>query len=346
MLAGVVALLLACEVLFRLLPVSSSTQSGYYIDPQIPTYPPHHRWRVATGWDLRNPQQLASNGHGFVSAREFTPDPRAIGLIGDSYVEASMLPSGDRPGAQLELALSARRPVYAMGSPGSSLLDYAERIRFASQNSGVRDFVVWMEVGDVRQALCGSGNVISACVDRLTLQPQTVHIAEPSAVKRILRESALMNYIVGQLKLTPEGLWQQLLSSASAAPARGPRPGGATAMDDSAVTRQIDTIVGVFFQRIAPFANGRLVFVMDAAHSSATRLTSLQALERSRFMRLAGEHGAAVVDLEPLYAAHYARSSHSLEVGPYDHQLNADGVRIVAQAAARALNGVSEIAAR
>ena len=179
LLAGVVALLLAYEALFRLLPVSSAIRSGYYIDPQIPTYPPHHHWHVATGWDLRNPQRLSSNGHGFVSTREFTPDPLAIGLVGDSYVEASMLASGDRPGAQLEQAQSGRRPVYAMGSPGSSLLDYAERIRFASQHFGVRDFVVWVEVGDLRQSLCGSGNANAACVDLVTLEPRATRRPNP-----------------------------------------------------------------------------------------------------------------------------------------------------------------------
>jgi len=58
-------------------------------------------------------------------------------------------------GAQLERELSGR-PVYTMGSPGSSLLDYAERMRFAHDRFGIVDFVLLVERGDVRQALCGS----------------------------------------------------------------------------------------------------------------------------------------------------------------------------------------------
>ncbi|SFC66212.1 hypothetical protein SAMN05216344_12836 [Polaromonas sp. OV174] len=59
-----------------------------------------------------------------------------------------MLAAPDRPGAQLERALGTR-PVSAMGNPGTALVDYAERIRFAHTHFGVRDFVVLMERGDV-----------------------------------------------------------------------------------------------------------------------------------------------------------------------------------------------------
>ena len=77
-------------------PVSTSTLTGYYIDPEILTYPPQHQWQVATGWDLRNPRALHSNNFGFVSAHDFVRDETAIALIGDSYVESSMLAASDR----------------------------------------------------------------------------------------------------------------------------------------------------------------------------------------------------------------------------------------------------------
>ena len=48
-LLGVAALLLACELVFRALPVSTSTETGYHFDPLILTYPPHHAWTSSTG---------------------------------------------------------------------------------------------------------------------------------------------------------------------------------------------------------------------------------------------------------------------------------------------------------
>lgn len=49
------------------------------------------------------------------------------------------------------------------------------------------------------------------------------------------------------------------------------------------------------------------------------------------------EGGAQVIDLEPVYAAHAARSLRRLDVGPDDGHLNALGVRIAMREVAHAL---------
>ena len=172
-LLGVTIAVVALEIVFRLLPVSSSSASGYYIDANILTYPAGQRFTTATGWNLKNPQHHKANNYGFVGDHDFSRNPKALALIGDSFVEASMLAPDERLAAQLESQLPGRI-VFAMGGPGSSLLDYAERLRFASQEFGTRDFVLLLEYGDVGQALCGSGNVHAACLDRETLAPRIV----------------------------------------------------------------------------------------------------------------------------------------------------------------------------
>src|SRR5471032_90028 len=101
-LSGVVLAVLVLELLCRVLPVSTSTDTGYYTDPVILTYPPRHEWVASTGWDLRNAQHLVANNLGYAAHRDFVRDERAVALIGDSFVEASMLPAPERPGAQLE----------------------------------------------------------------------------------------------------------------------------------------------------------------------------------------------------------------------------------------------------
>ena len=171
---GALLLLAAAELVCPVLPVSTATDSGYYQDPMILNYPAEHRWQVSTGWDLHNPQRMHANNLGFAAEIDFLPNPQAIALIGDSYVEASMLAPEYRPAARLaaHLAADARHaapgeiiPVYALGGPGSALLDYAERMRFAQHRLGLRDFVLLLEPGDIRQSLCGSGNVHAACLE-------------------------------------------------------------------------------------------------------------------------------------------------------------------------------------
>ena len=79
-LAGVVGFVLLLEIFFQLLPVSTSTETGYYIDPLILSYPPYHHWTTSTGWDLRNVQRLESNNLGYVANRDFERNAQRSGL--------------------------------------------------------------------------------------------------------------------------------------------------------------------------------------------------------------------------------------------------------------------------
>ena len=337
-LAGSLALVLALELLFRVLPVSTATKTGYYFAPALLSYPPHHQWRVATGWDLRNSQRLQSNNFGWLADGDFVADEHAVALVGDSYVEAAMLDAADRPAAQLRHMLGSKRAVYALGGPGSSLLDYAERIRFVRERLDVRDYVVLMEAGDVRQALCGSGNVHSACLDRQTFAPRTERRPEPSVIKRVLRESALAQYLSGQLKIDGQRLLRDALSHPTPAqggtvPAVAERAAAVGAVPPAPPF--VDIVTNAFFERVAPFVDvGHLVIIVDGQRVAGEPYDNLLTAERNRFIALARHRGARVVDGEPLYAAHAATSRLSLQVGPYDAHLNRLGVKIVMSAAA------------
>lgn len=339
-LVGVFGFLLLAELTCRVLPVSSATKSGYYIDPRIRTYAPHHPWRFATGWDLRNPQSLKTNGHGFISDHEFTRDERAVALIGDSYVEAASLDPADRPAAQLERALGARRPVYAMGSAGTALLDYAERVRFAHEEFGVRDFVLLVERGDVAQALCGSGNVTSQCLDPKTLTPRTETVASASLTRRVLGESAFAQYLVSQLKIAPAKLLVQTLTRTvpGETVGRATTTGKADSNAAHSAKEEVDAVAAEFFARVKPHVAGRLVILVDADRGALMAHRAVSEPKRQRFIEVARAAGATVIDAEVPFKEHFARSSLSLDVGPYDGHLNPLGVRLATAAMARALS--------
>lgn len=336
-LAGMVGFLLLLEIIFRLLPVSTSTETGYYIDPLILSYPPRHHWTTSTGWDLRNAQRLESNNLGYVSDHEFAWNDKAVALIGDSFVEASMLAAPDRPGAQLERELD-KRPVFAMGNPGTALLDYAERIRFAHTHFGVRDFVVLMERGDVKQSLCGSGNINGPCLDEATFAPRLEKQPQPGALKQMARHSALAQYLFSQLKFSPKRLWSQAIGPRQPIAAASPaQVDGRLATPPAAAAPYVDVVTATFFKRIKSYVTGRLVIVIDSNKSALSQGQSIPDPSRTRFIALARAAGAVVVDTEPLFKAHFARSNLSLDVGPYDGHFNPLGVKLVTGAAANAL---------
>lgn len=335
--AGAVALLLALELLLRLLPVSTASLTGYHFDADVLTYPAHHRWRTSTGWDLRNVQALESNNAGFVAARDFVRDERAIGLIGDSYIEASMLDPADRPGAQLERAVGGR-PVYALGSPGTALLDYAERMRLASTRWGVRDFVFFVERGDVEQVLCGSGNVHSVCLDPRTLARRSERQPPAGTAKRLLRHSALAQYLASQLKVDSRRLvataFRREMPQSTQAQAANPGPSAEAERRAAALA---DAVADEFLRAIAPYRGGRMVMIFDNDRAALESGRMPHTPARDRFMTRMQEAGVQVVDMSERYRASFAATGRSTLVGPYDHHLNALGVHLLAGAAAAAI---------
>lgn len=316
-------LLVFLELIFRVLPVSTSTETGYYLDADILNYPAGHEWVMSTGWDLRNSQRLRANNLGFAAHRDFIANSRAIALIGDSFVESSMLAERERPGYQLESALGGR-PVYPMGGPGSSLLDYANRIRFAKDRLQVRDMVVFLEPGDLRQAICGSGNVHSACLAPGTLAPREERQLPASWLKRAFRHSAVAQYLASQLKVQPQQALTALakLSSSKATPRKGP---------SVLAPAEIQIVLKEFFGRLGSAQTyGRMLFVVDGQHDQSDPPLTLELqAERVAFIEAARQWGAVVLDAEEAYRRHRVASIRSVNVGPYDRHLNALGVRIL-----------------
>ena len=306
-LAGIALALCALEALLRLLPVSTSSATGYYIDPLILTYPAHSSFRNATGWRLSRSQPLHSNNYGFVADHDFGPNPAAVALIGDSYVEASMLPAQDRLAAQIERRLSGR-PVFALGSPGTSILDYAERIRFAAAHFATTQFVVLLERGDVGQSLCGSGNISGPCLNPRTLEPSTDRQQPPGTVKRLMRQFALPQYLFSQLKLDPAHWVRTMVNRIrpAAAPQRG--------LDPLRITPQAATrVVETFFERIRACAGCRFILVLAPGWREPARSALLSAAEQAHVV---------VLESEPFLSAYEGASGLSMRVAPEDGHLN------------------------
>lgn len=339
---GVLLMLVGVEIGLRALPVSTATHTGYYVHPDILTYPPHHRWTMATGWTLRDVQHMRSNNYGFAAHHEFSPGSGAIGLVGDSYVEASMLPEADRPAMQLERTLGGRRPVYALGGPGSSLLDYAARIRWANQTLQIKDFVVMMEPTDATQALCDTANVHAHCLDPATLEPRVQRRAAGGLLKSVLRESALAQYVTSQLKfdgsrLVSRAFWH------SGTPQEAPGPGAGQLVHhepsrglDARRRAVIDATVSTFLDRLSTVPGLRMVFVLDMNRRNL-RPDRNDPDEGHHLAERLRERGFTVAQGEPLFREHVRQSSLRLDMGPHDGHLNALGVSLLITAAARAM---------
>lgn len=331
---GALACVALLEALLRVLPTSTYSDTGYHIDPLIITYRPHHRFRSSWGWDFSQPLNHSVNNLGFLSSRDFVPDARAVALIGDSFVDASMLPEQQRIGARLEQELGGR-PVYAMGGPGSSLLDYAERIRYGAEHLALREFVVVLERGDVKQSYCGSGNVHGPCLRRGSGAPAT-DLRPPAAMaQRYLRHSALLQYLLGHLRFNPEQRLRAGLAHLSFAPAVASTP------PKPYYAAELERVMTKFFERIAPYRGGRLVMVFDCDRTALNRGEPDRDAARLAAMAQARAQGALVVDTQDSFGDYIARSGRHLEVSPLDTHWNREATRLVARDIAAALSATA-----
>jgi hypothetical protein len=326
--------MVALEIVLRVLPTSTYTDTGYHIDPLIITYRPHHRFRSSWGWNFRDPVEHRANNLGFLSKRDFLPDNNALAVVGDSFVDASMLPESQRVATKLQTTLGGR-PVYGMGGPGSSLLDYAERIRYAADQLAVRDFVVILERGDIKQSYCGSGNIHGPCLRRGTGQPDTDLRGTPSTAQLYLRHCALLQYLLGHLRFDPV----QRLHGALAALAQPAAHAATTPSGYSAA--ELALVVETFFARIAPYRRGQLVMVFDSDRGALNRGEPGSDVARNEAIALARAHGALVVDTEASFRAYLARSGRRLEISPLDQHWNPIATEIVARDIATALAAVA-----
>ena len=92
-----------------------------------------------------------------------------------------------------------------------------------------------------------------------------------------------------------------------------------------------------FFARTQPLVSGRLVLVLDADRQSLMQGRRPDDPVRRRFTELARTAGAQMVDLEPVFAAHFATSRMALDLGPQDGHFNPLATRLVAAAIAQEL---------
>jgi hypothetical protein len=314
---GMFCMALILEIFFQVLPVSTATKTDYYLTSNIITYPANTKFVLATGWNLANAQHHETNNLGFISTKDFTPNKNAVALIGDSFVEANMLPENERLAAQLESKV--HRPVYALGGPGSSLLDYAERAKFAQERFGIHDFVFVLERGDIRQTLCGSGNIHGPCIDpksfALSSAAEHKHV---SLAKRLLRESAMAQYLFSQLKLSPESVVSKLFPI-QAAPTKSIE-GTAQKLDDAEKVspEAVKHIVSAFLASLPQTNIGHVILVLDSDRKCMTAPTPVH----DQFIAMLKDTKIEVIDTSPIFCDFFHKTGLSLIVSPSDGHWN------------------------
>jgi hypothetical protein len=203
-LCGLALPVLTIEIALRFLPVSSVTGT-MVVDHNNPIlrFTPNQPFTFSEGWQFAIVNTGRINNYGFINDQDYTrhDEQGPLIVIGDSYVEAIMVPYPQTVQGRLASLLKNKRKVYSMGISGAQLAQYLAFAQYA-----------WAEFHPQEMVFVIVGNDFDESLTKYNDQPGFHYFQEdshshdlklvrkdyrPSFAKRFLRNSALVRYLWG-----------------------------------------------------------------------------------------------------------------------------------------------------
>ena len=346
LLAGGLAPLVFAELALRLLPVQESRPTLPVDDRNpIARLEPDREFTWSRGWDFAVVNTVRVNNAGFVSDVDYEPDAPGplLTVIGDSFVEALMVPFRQTCAGRLATMLEPGGRVYAFGLGGAALGQYLAWARYARDAFGPAGLVVIVINNDYdgslleysRAAKRGYHHFVERGGGRLALRRLDTPPPAPAPAFRLALGPGQVSGIPYRGGVAGAGGAQDpILDHGTPPPPRvaGPAPlaGERDAARVSASKRAIDA-----FLDLLPHYSGldpeRIVFVVDGIRRE---LYDDERLEEARgsfldvmrryFLANAGRKGYETIDLQPRFIAHYREHGQRFE-WPRDRHWNALG---------------------
>ena len=291
-------------------------------------FQPEQEYTWSRGWNFEVVNQVRVNNYGFVSDHDYDAEATTplLAVVGDSYVEAAMVPYGQTCAGRLATHLSPRLRVYSFGMSGAPLsqyLVYAQHLRDEFRPSG---FVFIVVQNDFLRSLLkyqwypqhtyfDDGNAGELTFVRL--------FRSRSWLQRSMSRSNLLRYLYWNV-----GLAKKMIPMTRSNP--NPNPKNAAELADS--KRAID-----HFFELLPEMSGlepaRIAFVVDGprftlyseSEEAAERFQgSFADMNRRYFMAGAEARGYEVMDMLPRFADHWEANGARFD-WPKDSHWNALG---------------------
>jgi hypothetical protein len=321
---GVVATALVLEVFLQCMPVVS----GLRMEDSSATVPfnryqPQQHYIYSHGWAMANAQRGVTNLQGYTNSAEFHDDA-AVLVVGDSFIESLMLNYADTVQGNLDKALGGK--VYAVASSGNGLADALEMVRYHQPRLHPHNVVLFVDSGDLSDMLApaqrGHSNfVVTANGVTVAHNPYI-----ESKVKRLVAYSALARYVYYNLKLS-DWIMSKVRRSATTT----------TAVATSRTTARL-AAMDFYLTQLREVGGGaatRFIFLVDgdrkALYGPGPLKSMWQGDDREFFMAHVRKHGYAVIDMQPVFAQHWALRRERMDFLPMDGHWNKVAHRLAAQ---------------
>jgi hypothetical protein len=319
---GAGALFLAAEIGLRFLPVATPMRPlPVNAEQPVFRFAPDRAFTFSQDWNFRLANRGRINGAGFVNDQEYVASSAQplLALVGDSFIEAAMVPYAQTVQGRLADDVAGRGRVYSFAASGAPLSQY----------------LVWAEHARATyapQALVVSvvGNDFDESLARYSLYPGLHHFLEddggalrlvradfrPSPLGPLVYASALGRYLLLNLKLRTQ-LSNLLRGKAELGDTWyvGNTPGEYTPERLEAGRQAVDAFLELLPQK-SGLPPERILIVVDGMRPELYDPPQLERAETSFFgvmrrtlLERARERGFEALDLQPAFLATFARDS-------------------------------------
>lgn len=345
-LLGIAMPLALAEIGLRILPTNEGMMPpAVNAASPIFHFQPNRELVWSRGWDFKTVNRIRVNNAGFVNDQDYDAnDSRPLlAVVGDSYVEAVMIPRRETFHARL----AARAPVgrvYTFAVSGAPLSQYVAFAQHARSVWKAEALIVAIVGNDFDESLAryrtgpGFHHYVETPDGSLDLRRYDF---QPGLLRAVVERSALARYLLYNIQAHEHlrgliGLLPDFIR-----PARADVFVGNTAANaDRERVHQSERAVRAFLRDIVSYAGWRpeqVMFAVDGARypSNAPAVAaSYFGQMRSFFMAEARRGGFAVLDLDAAFFARYRAAPVQFEM-PDDGHWNATAHGIVADAVAQ-----------
>ncbi|MYN17692.1 hypothetical protein GTP81_13095 [Rugamonas sp. FT107W] len=325
MAAGAVLTLLAAELVFQLLPVSSGARMEATSDAApYARYLPQQSMSYSYGWALGNAHRSKVNQQGFNNSPDLQDHAKVL-VIGDSFIESLMLDQSQT--VQGYLGASLHGGVYAASASANGLADSLQIARFFVPRIHPRNVVLFVEPTDVSGILSAplhGHSAFSMSGDGVTVRHNPYR---ESSAKMWALHSALLRYTYYNLKL-PEWFSGKFHGGQAQPP-----------MDHDSYAQKRQAALQYYLEQLRLLGGEygvRFVFLVDgdrkAMYANNRRgENTWQGDDRTAFLAMVRQYGFDVADMQPVFERDWALRRERLDFLPMDGHWNAVAHRLAAR---------------